>query len=123
MNGIKSNEILKGDVYYADLRGSEGSEQSGVRPVLIIQNNTGNKFSPCVICAPLTTQIKKNGLPTHVKIDANKSGLPRDSVAMIEQPRTLDKKRLGSFMGRLTGDCLSRVDSAIAVSFGLPAVC
>ena len=96
-----------------------GSEQGGVRPVLIVQNDTGNRHSPTVIAAAITSQTGKARLPTHIDISARSYGLPRDSVVLLEQIRTLDKKRLREHMGRLDEEQMQRVDSAIAVSFGL----
>mgnify|MGYP000510673769 CR=1 FL=1 len=111
--------IKRGDVYYADLRPVVGSEQGGVRPVLIIQNDTGNRYSPTVIAAAITSQTGKAKLPTHIALAAQGSGLPRDSVILLEQIRTLDKKRLRERMGRVDGAVMEKVDAAIAVSFGL----
>jgi len=111
--------IKRGDIYYADLSPVVGSEQGGVRPVLIIQNDMGNKHSPTVIAAAITSQTGKARLPTHISLLANSSGLPKDSVVLLEQIRTLDKKRLREHMGRVDDEVMHQVDSAIAVSFGL----
>ena len=111
--------IRRGDIYYADLRPVVGSEQGGIRPVLIIQNDVGNRHSPTVICAAITSQMNKAKLPTHISLAAPDCGLPRDSVVLLEQIRTLDKRRLRERMGRVSGELMSRIDTAIAVSFGL----
>ena len=111
--------VKRGDIYYADLSPVVGSEQGGVRPVLIIQNDTGNRHSPTVIAAAITSQTGKARLPTHISLSAMNYGLPKDSVILLEQIRTLDKRRLRERMGRLDGELMHRVDSAIAVSFGL----
>ena len=114
------NSIKRGDIYYADLSPVVGSEQGGVRPVLIIQNDTGNRYSPTVIAAAITSQTGKAKLPTHIDLPVDHScGLSRDSVVLLEQIRTLDKKRLREHMGRLDEEQMQRVDAAIAVSFGL----
>ena len=114
-----TNPVRRGDIYYADLSPVVGSEQGGLRPVLIIQNDTGNRHSPTVIAAAITSQVGKARLPTHIEIQAPDSGLTRDSVILLEQVRTLDKSRLRERMGKLSGDAMTRVDDAIAVSFGL----
>mgnify|MGYP002550277073 FL=1 len=112
--------IKRGDIFYADLRPVVGSEQGGIRPVLIIQNDTGNRYSPTVIAAAITSQTGKAKLPTHIDLPVDHScGLSRDSVVLLEQIRTLDKKRLREKMGRLDDKLMHQVDSAIAVSFGL----
>ena len=98
-----------------------GSEQGGMRPVLIVQNNVGNRFSPTVIAAAITSQLNKAKLPTHIEIEARTYGLSKDSVILLEQVRTLDKRRLREKMGRLDETVMGRVDDAIAVSFGLNA--
>ncbi|MPM11452.1 Endoribonuclease MazF [bioreactor metagenome] len=113
------NIIQRGEIYYADLSPTVGCEQGGVRPVLIVQNNTGNKHSPTVIAAAITSQIGKYKLPTHIKLPANDTGLPKDSVALLEQVRTLDKRRLKGKVGILDANTMGQVDNAIAVSFGL----
>ena len=111
--------IRRGDIYYADLSPVVGSEQGGMRPVLIVQNDTGNKHSPTVIAAAITSQINKARLPTHIELGARSYGLSKDSVILLEQIRTLDKKRLKERMGQLDDKLMNQVDSAIAVSFGL----
>ena len=111
--------IKRGDIYYADLSPVVGSEQGGMRPVLIVQNDTGNKHSPTVIAAAITSQTGKAKLPTHIELTGHSVGLSRDSVILLEQIRTLDKSRLREKMGRLDGETMTRVDNAIAVSFGL----
>ena len=113
------NSVKRGDIFYADLSPVVGSEQGGVRPVLIIQNDTGNRHSPTVIAAAITSQTGKAKLPTHIELAAMSYGLPKDSVILLEQIRTLDKRRLRERMGRLDEKLMHRVDSAIAVSFGL----
>lgn len=113
------NSVKRGDIYYADLSPVVGSEQGGMRPVLIVQNDTGNRHSPTVIAAAITSQINKARLPTHIELSAKTYGLSRDSVVLLEQIRTLDKKRLREKMGRLDDELMQQVDAAIAVSFGL----
>ena len=114
-----SNGIRRGDIYYADLSPVVGSEQGGMRPVLIVQNDTGNKHSPTVIAAAITSQTGKARLPTHIELEAKSYGLTRDSVVLLEQIRTIDKRRLKERMGKLDISLMGRVDNAIAVSFGL----
>ena len=111
--------VKRGDIYYADLSPVVGSEQGGVRPVLIVQNDTGNRHSPTVIAAAITSQMGKARLPTHFQLQGQSVGLSRDSVILLEQIRTIDKSRLRERMGRLDENTMSAVDSAIAVSFGL----
>ena len=111
--------VKRGDIYYADLSPVVGSEQGGMRPVLIVQNDTGNKHSPTVIAAAITSQLGKAKLPTHIELSAQSVGLSRDSVILLEQIRTIDKSRLREKMGRLDEDTMTKVDNAIAVSFGL----
>ena len=115
---MESN-VRRGDIYYADLSPVVGSEQGGVRPVLIVQNDTGNRHSPTVIAAAITSRTGKARLPTHIELAARKYGLPKNSVILLEQIRTLDKRRLREHMGRLSDEQMSKVDDAIAVSFGL----
>ena len=112
--------IKRGDIFYADLRPVVGSEQGGVRPVLIIQNDVGNRHSPTVICAAITSKMNKAKLPTHIELTGRNVGLTKDSVVLLEQIRTLDKRRLRERMGRLDEPAMHQVDNAIAVSFGLP---
>ena len=114
-----TNSVRRGDIYYADLSPVVGSEQGGMRPVLIVQNDTGNKHSPTVIAAAITSQINKARLPTHIELGAKSYGLTKDSVILLEQIRTIDKRRLKEQMGRLDDNLMNRVDNAIAVSFGL----
>ena len=111
--------VRRGDIYFADLSPVVGSEQGGVRPVLIIQNDMGNRYSPTVIAAAITSRQDKADLPTHIKVSALSSGLQKDSVVLLEQIRTLDKRRLREHMGALTGDDMRRVNDAIGISFGL----
>ena len=113
------NTVKRGDIYYADLSPVVGSEQGGMRPVLIVQNDTGNKHSPTVIAAAITSQTGKARLPTHIEISAQTYGLSRDSVILLEQIRTIDKSRLRERMGKLDDKAMNQVDNAIAVSFGL----
>ena len=113
--------IKRGDIYYADLSPVIGSEQGGLRPVLIIQNDVGNKYSPTVIAAAITSKLDKSHLPTHIDIFADKAGLAKNSVVLLEQVRTLDKKRLKEKMGHLDDGVMTQVNNAIAVSFGLSA--
>ncbi|MBD3109697.1 type II toxin-antitoxin system PemK/MazF family toxin [Bacillus sp. AGMB 02131] len=111
--------VKRGDVYYADLSPVVGSEQGGTRPVLIIQNDIGNRFSPTVIVAAITAQIQKAKLPTHVEIDAKKYGFERDSVILLEQIRTIDKQRLTDKITHLDEHMMSKVDNALQISTGL----
>ena len=111
--------IKRGDIYYADLSPVIGSEQGGLRPVLIIQNDIGNKYSPTVIAAAITSKMTKAKLPTHIGIDALDAGLLKDSVILLEQIRTIDKARLKEKMGHLSDKQMNDVNSAISVSFGL----
>ncbi len=111
--------VKRGDIYYADLSPVVGSEQGGLRPVLIIQNDVGNRYSPTVIAAAITSRMGKTRLPTHIDIYAQKAGLAKDSVILLEQIRTLDKRRLKEKMGHLDEQMMTEVNTAIAVSFGL----
>ena len=112
--------IKRGDMFYADLSPVVGSEQGGIRPVLIIQNDTGNKYSPTVIAAAITSQTGKNKLPTHIEIGSNDNGLKSDSVVLTEQIRTIDKSRLKEKIGHITdSEVMSQVNNAIGISFGL----
>lgn len=111
--------VKRGDIYYADLSPVVGSEQGGVRPVIVIQNNVGNKYSPTVIVAAITSQINKAKLPTHVELKAPKFGLPKDSVVLLEQIRTIDKKRLKDRIGRFDDDTMKEIDDAIRISLGI----
>ncbi len=112
--------VHRGDIYYADLSPVVGSEQGGVRPVLIVQNDVGNKFSPTVIAAAITSQHDKANLPTHIEVNAENTGLLKDSVVLLEQVRTIDKHRLKEKMGRLDSGSMNRVNQALSISFGLP---
>ena len=111
--------VKRGDIFYADLSPVVGSEPGGTRPVLIVQNDTGNRHSPTVIAAAITSQTGKARLPTHINIAGGSVGLSKDSVILLEQIRTIDKRRLREHMGRLDDAHMLMVDNAIAVSFGL----
>jgi len=117
----REETVRRGDIFFADLSPVVGSEQGGIRPVLIVQNNVGNRHSPTVIAAAITSQIGKARLPTHIELSARTYGLSRDSVVLLEQVRTIDKRRLRERMGRLDERLMEQVDSALAVSFGLEA--
>ena len=112
-------EIKRGDVYLADLSPVVGSEQGGLRPVLIIQNDVGNKYSPTIIVGAITSQISKSKLPTHIEIKANEFGLSKASVLLLEQVRTIDKRRLRQKLGRFSKSAMSKVDDALMISLGL----
>ncbi|NLC03123.1 MAG: type II toxin-antitoxin system PemK/MazF family toxin [Tissierellia bacterium] len=114
--------VRRGDVFYADLSPVIGSEQGGVRPVLVVQNDIGNKYSPTIIIAAITSQINKAKLPTHVEITAPEYGLPKDSVVLLEQIRTIDKKRLREKIGRFNDEMMRSVDDALKISVGLKAL-
>ena len=116
------SSIKRGDIYYADLSPVVGSEQGGVRPVLIVQNNVGNRYSPTVIAAAITSQVNKAKMPTHISVGAPNYGLTRDSIILTEQIRTLDKRRLREHTGHADRSVMEQVDSALAVSFGLGSV-
>ena len=111
--------IKRGDIYYADLSPVIGSEQGGLRPVLIVQNDVGNRYSPTVIAAAITSQINKTKLPTHIELYAENFGLAKNSVILLEQVRTIDKRRLKEKMGHLDDGLMTEVNDAISVSFGL----
>ncbi|MBC8596580.1 type II toxin-antitoxin system PemK/MazF family toxin [Qingrenia yutianensis] len=111
--------VKRGDVFYADLSPVVGSEQGGVRPVLVIQNDIGNKYSPTVIIAAVTSQINKAKLPTHIEISGDEYGLNKDSVILAEQVRTIDKRRLKEKIGHLDEELMARVNEALEISFGL----
>ena len=111
--------VKRGDIFYADLSPVIGSEQGGIRPVLIVQNNIGNKYSPTVIAAAITSQHTKTSLPTHIRVNADSCGLSKDSIVLLEQVRTIDKQRLKERMGSLDNGSMTRVDQALSVSFGL----
>ena len=112
-------QVKRGDIYYADLSPVVGSEQGGIRPVLIVQNDVGNKYSPTVIAAAITSQQDKTELPTHIKVDADDCGLSKNSIVLLEQVRTIDKQRLRERMGSLGSGAMNRIDRALSVSFGL----
>lgn len=111
--------VHRGEIYYADLSPVVGSEQGGVRPVLIVQNDVGNKHSPTVIAAAITSQRDKAKLPTHIEVNGAGCGLSKDSVVLLEQIRTLDKKRLKEKMGQLDNSAMTQVNNALSISFGL----
>lgn len=113
-----NGNIKRGDLFYADLSPVVGSEQGGMRPVLIIQNDIGNKYSPTIIAAAVTSQINKAKLPTHIELKAGDYGLPKDSVILLEQIRTLDKKRLKEKIGTLETETMKRADKALLISLG-----
>lgn len=111
--------IKKGDLYFADLSPVVGSEQGGIRPVLVVQNDVGNKYSPTIIVAAITSQMNKAKLPTHVEIDAANNGLSRNSVVLMEQLRTIDKKRLKERIGTLDSELIPDVNHALGISLGI----
>ena len=113
------SNVRRGDIYFADLSPVVGSEQGGTRPVLIVQNNIGNKYSPTVIAAAITSQVNKARLPTHIELTGSSYGLTRDSVILLEQIRTIDKRRLREKMGSLDEEAMEKVDEALAVSIGI----
>lgn len=116
---MNANSIHRGEIYYADLSPVVGSEQGGVRPVLIVQNDVGNKHSPTVIAAAITSQRDKAKLPTHIEVNGAGCGLSKDSVVLLEQIRTLDKKRLKERMGQLDNTAMTQINNALSISFGL----
>lgn len=111
--------VKRGEIYYADLSPVVGSEQGGLRPVLIVQNDMGNRYSPTVIAAAITSRKDKTDLPTHIRVSADGCGLAKDSIILLEQVRTLDKTRLREHMGTLNNTEMGRVDHALSVSLGL----
>lgn len=111
--------VKRGEIYYADLSPVVGSEQGGIRPVLIVQNDVGNKHSPTVIAAAITSKQEKSRLPTHISVQASSCGLAKDSVVLLEQVRTLDKRRLKERMGELDSGSMQQVNDALQVSLGL----
>ena len=111
--------VHRGEIYYADLSPVVGSEQGGVRPVLIVQNDIGNRYSPTVIAAAITSRLEKTRMPTHIRVNGGSCGLSKDSIVLLEQIRTLDKRRLKERMGTLDTASMTAVDSALSVSFGL----
>ncbi len=116
---MASLNVRRGDIFYADLSPVVGSEQGGIRPVIIIQNDIGNRYSPTVIVAAITSQINKAKLPTHVEISSEEYGLNRDSVVLLEQIRTLDKKRLKEKIGHMTEDDMKKVNKSLLISLNL----
>lgn len=118
-NKVKSQDVMRGDVYYADLSPVIGSEQGGIRPVLVIQNDLGNKHSPTVIVAAVTSKNTKTVLPTHVEISKNQYGLKHDSTVLMEQIRTIDRKRLKEYIGHLNRQQMALIELAMATSLGL----
>lgn len=114
--------VKRGDIFYADLSPVVGSEQGGIRPVLIVQNDVGNKYSPTVIAAAITSRINKAKMPTHIELCANAYGLNKDSVVLLEQIRTLDKRRLREKIGKLDNPMMGSIDKALFISFGLIGV-
>lgn len=110
--------IRRGDLYYADLSPVVGSEQGGIRPVLIVQNDIGNKYSPTIIAAAITSQINKAKLPTHIELSAKEFGLQKDSVILLEQIRTIDKRRLKDRIGELNENTMQKVDDGLKISLG-----
>ena len=112
-------QVKRGDIYYADLSPVVGSEQGGIRPVLIIQNDVGNRHSPTVICAAITSRMNKAKLPTHVEVDVRRYHIVRNSVVLLEQIRTIDKQRLKDLVCHLDEEIMNKVDEAIRISFEL----
>ena len=111
--------VKRGEIYYADLSPVVGSEQGGIRPVLIVQNDIGNRHSPTVIAAAITSRLDKAKLPTHISLNADRCGLSKDSIVLLEQIRTIDKRRLKDRMGCIDRESMNRVDNALSISFGL----
>ncbi|MCD8239448.1 MAG: type II toxin-antitoxin system PemK/MazF family toxin [Clostridiales bacterium] len=111
--------VKRGDIFYADLSPVVGSEQGGIRPVLVVQNDIGNRYSPTVIIAAVTSQINKAKMPTHIEVDAKKYALIKDSVVLLEQIRTIDKKRLREKIGHFDRELMAKVDKALLISLGL----
>ena len=116
---VNTMEIKRGDIFYADLSPVVGSEQGGVRPVLVIQNDVGNKYSPTIIVSAITSRLSKNKLPTHIEIPGEMYGLSKDSVILLEQIRTIDKRRLREKTGHLDESIMMKVNEALSTSFGL----
>lgn len=112
-------QVKRGDIFYADLSPVVGSEQGGIRPVLVIQNDTGNRHSPTIICAAITSRMNKAKLPTHIELDSRRCQLVKDSVILLEQIRTIDKQRLKDMVGHLVRELMNKVDEAIRVSLEL----
>lgn len=111
--------VKRGDIFYADLSPVIGSEQGGIRPVLIVQNDVGNRYSPTVICVAITSQMNKAKLPTHIEVDSRRYSLVKDSVILLEQIRTIDKRRLREKIGHLDENMMYKVDKALLISLGL----
>jgi mRNA interferase MazF len=118
MKREKPEQVMRGQMYLADLNPVVGSEQGGIRPILVVQNNIGNRHSPTIIVVPITTQVKKTNMPTHVRIPPS-FGLPHDSMAMMEQIKTIDKSRLGEYLGYLEDDVMDSIGKALGISVGL----
>lgn len=116
---MENKSIKRGDIYYADLSPVVGSEQGGVRPVIVVQNNIGNKFSPTTIVAPITSKMNKAKLPTHIEIKAKQFGLEKDSVLLLEQIRTIDKLRLKEFLGTADIHTMEKIDGVLKISLAL----
>ncbi len=114
-----TRRIKRGDIYYADLNPIVGSEQGGVRPIAVLQNNVGNRYCPTVIVAAITTRTEKSAIPTHVEVFCTDSGLASHSIILTEQLRTIDKARLGRYLGSLDEDAMNRIDEALKISVGL----
>jgi len=119
LRSVNNVVVKRGDIFYGDLSPVIGSEQGGIRPVLVIQNDIGNKYSPTVIVAAITSQINKAKLPTHVELAADSYGITKDSVILLEQIRTIDKKRLKEKIGHLSDELMKQADTALQISFGL----
>ena len=119
METYRKEDIRRGDIYYADLRPVVGSEQGGIRPVVILQNNVGNRHSPTVIAAAITSRKGKHKLPTHVNLDAPVPGLYRDSIILLEQLRTIDKKRLSDRLGQISAKDMHQIEYAMNISLGM----
>lgn len=111
--------VKRGDIFYADLSPVVGSEQGGVRPVLVVQNDVGNKYSPTVIVAAITSRINKAKMPTHIEIKGEEYGLSKDSVILLEQIRTIDKKRLKEKIGHIDDTAIDKINEAVSISLGL----
>ena len=120
----KENKItvFRGEIYYAELSPAEGSEQGGIRPILIVQNDTGNKYSPTIIAAAVTSKLNKAKLPTHIELNAKEFGLSKDSVILLEQIRTLDKRRLKERIGELPPTTMQKVNTALLISLGFEQI-
>lgn len=115
---MKDN-IKRGDIYFVAFEPNVGSEQGGIRPAVIIQNDVGNHHSPTVIIAAITAKTRRNNLPTHIHVDSSRKGLEKDSIVLLEQLRTIDKSRLGDYIGRLNAEEINCLDNALAISVGI----